>query len=292
MKSFKIAVCLSGQPRHWEFAAENIKKFFDYSNQQHFHYNLPIETHYFIHTWDTNTWRYPKSNHNNYVNVKNNDLESIKSEFNPIYIEQEEFDAEKFIIAWDPMFYSFWKSVMFKREYEIESDFSYDVVIKARLDVIYNQNEKIIFQQIRPGLNGLIPGICYTSRQINKFTYEFNYNTFDDVIFYADSRTMDIVSDLYHTYKIKHSPQKRFDINRSLNTDPSLFYGPGCLLYEHMISCGIHPTCNQVFDYTVVRSSSINCGLNSVSDYSEVKRRGNNWYMKIGDDTNGKEKLT
>lgn len=290
MKSFKIAVCLSGQARHWRLAAENIKKFFKYDTH-HFHFNGPIETDYFIHTWDTNTWRYPKSNHNVYENIKHNDIEDIRNEFNPKLIEQEEFNQEKYIRAWDSMFYSFWKSVMFKREYEINNNFTYDVVIKARLDVIYNPQQKINFQLINPGFNGLIPGICYTSLPINKFTYEFNYNNFDDVIFYGDSRTMDIVSDLYHTYKIKHSPQKRFDMSKSINTDASLYYGPGCLLYDHMVSCGIHPTNGDIFEYSVVRSTSVNCGLNSILDYNEIKKRGIEWYVIPGEEKTKTNKL-
>lgn len=284
MKSFKIAVCLSGQARHWKVASENIISFFNYNNTHHFHANIPIETDYFIHTWDTNTWRYPKTFHNVFENIKHNDFEEIKNTYNPKFIEQEEFDEKKFILAWDPMFYSFWKSIMFKRDYELENNFTYDVVIKARLDVIYNLQQKIKFNEIKPSVNGLTPGICYTSQPITKFSYEFNYNNFDDVIFYGDSRTMDIISDLYHTYKIKHSPQKRFDIAKSLNTDTSLFYGPGCLLYEHMINCGIYPTNREIFEYVVVRSTAVQENLNSIKDYEEIKRKGIEWYAPVGEE--------
>lgn len=283
MKSFKIAVCLSGQARHWKFAAENIKMFFDYSHTHHFHYNIPIETDYFIHTWDTNTWRLPKTNHTVYENVKHNDKKDIEETFNPKFIEQEEYSQDRFggdwdFRAWDPMFYSFWKSVFFKRNYELENDITYDVVIKARLDTIYNPQQKIKFPEINPSVDGLMPGICYTSLPVNKFTYEFNCDGFDDVIFYGDSRTMDIVSDLYHTYQIRHSPQKRFEINKSINTDPSLYYGPGCLLYDHMINSGVYPTFRDKFDYVVVRSTSVVDNLNSITDYDEIKKRGLEWY--------------
>jgi hypothetical protein len=278
MKSFKIAVCLSGQARHWKIAAENIKMFFNYSDTHHFHYNVPIETDYFIHTWDTNTWRYPKTHHATYENVKHNDKKDIEDTFNPKFIEQEEFNQDKFESAWDPMFYSFGKSVMFKRIYELENNITYDVVVKARLDTIYNPQQKIKFQEINPSIDGLMPGICYTSLPVNKFIYEFNCDGFDDVIFYADSRTMDIVSDLYDTYKIKHSPQKRFEFNKSINTDASLYYGPGCLLYDHMINSGIYPTHREKFEYVVVRSTSAVDNLNSIIYYDEIKKRGFEWY--------------
>jgi hypothetical protein len=268
MRTIKIAVCLSGQSRYWKLASENIKSFFNYNN---------VQTDYFIHTWDTNTWRKPKTHHGVFENIKHNDYQLIKDEFNPIFIEQEEFNQEKYLYAWDPMFYSFWKSVMFKREHEITENFIYDVIIKARLDVVYDLNKKINFDNI-------IPGMCYTSVPINKFSYEFNYNNFDDVIFYGDSKTMDIVSDLYHTYQIKHSQKVRFDLFKSLHTEASLYYGPGCLLYEHMVSCGIHPTTKEILEYAVVRSGVIDANLNSITDFEKIKKIYYNWYLIPGEE--------
>ena len=48
---FRIAVCLSGQARYWQAAVSNIRKFFE-TDQLDPTYNLPVETDYFIHTWE------------------------------------------------------------------------------------------------------------------------------------------------------------------------------------------------------------------------------------------------
>jgi len=281
MKSFKIAVCLSGQARHWKIATENIKKFFDYSALHQFHTKTPIETHFFIHTWDINTWRYPKSEHKHYYSEKHNDLESIKEAFKPKAIRQDTWDHNIFVRAWDSMFYSFEKSVLLKREYELQNNINYDAVVKARLDVIYNPSQQIPFHKIYPGIDGLIPGMCYSSNPINKFTYEYNYNNFDDVLFYADSRTMDMVSRLYESYKKLHNPEVTKQLIDGLNIDPSLFYGPGCLLYDYMVRMGIHPSVGEIIEYVVVRSTAASQNLHSINDFKKIKEYHTDWYMQI-----------
>lgn len=282
MNSFKIAVCLSGQARHWKVAAANIKKFFDYSKVHQFHRNVPIETDFFIHTWDINTWRYPKQMHTNYYNEKHEDLEGIKQAFSPKAIKQETWDKDLFIRAWDSMFYSFEKSLLLKREYELQNNINYDAVIKARLDIVYDPNQQIPFHAIYPGITGLVPGMCYSSKPINKFTYEFNYNTFDDVLFYGDSRTMDLVGGLYKAYKKIHNPEALKQLENGRNVDPSLFYGPGCLLYDYMTRMGIHPAVGEpTIDYAVVRSTAAAENLDSIENFQKIKEHHAKWYMEI-----------
>ena len=284
MSSFKVAVCLSGQARHWKTAAPNIKKFFDYSNLVQYHKNVPIETDYFIHTWNVNTWRYPKQIHTSFYNEEHNDLEGIKQAFNPKAIKQETWAEDLYVRAWDSMFYSFERSLLLKREYELANNISYDAVIKARLDTVYDPTQQIPFHAIHPGINGLIPGMCYTVRPINKFTYEYNYNSFDDVIFYGDSRTMDLVGSLYRAYKKIHNPEATKQITHGINVDPTLFYGPGCLLYDYMTRMGIHPTVGELLiDYAVVRSTAANSNLDSIADFQKVKEHHTNWYLEIED---------
>lgn len=274
MKTFKVAICLSGQSRHWRISSKNIKKFFETNKTQNI-FNVPIEYDYFIHTWDTNTWRYPKTHHTVFYDEKHNDKDDIEKEFNPIYIEQEEWDDSKYLRAWDPLFYSFYRSLMLKRQYEIEKNFEYDVVVKARLDVIYNPHFTFNIQNMNPGFDGLMPGICYNIHLVNKFPNEFNYNSFDDVIFYGDSRTMDMVGTIYHSYQKLYDDQ-RFNY---YNMNPSLFYGPGSLLYEHMINMSIHPESSFYVEYCVVRSTALENGqLDSITDYEKIKEYSINWY--------------
>jgi len=267
-KTYKIAVCLSGQARHWRIAAENIKQYFDFSER----YSPTITTDYFIHTWDTNTWRYPKRDHWFFDEDKHQDEEEIKSTFAPKYFVQEKWISENFTRAWDPMFYSFAESLILKRNYEIENHFEYDLVIKARLDVIYTPNLKFPLMTVNPG-------VCYSSKPISKFPTEFNGNNFDDVIYYGDSRTMDLVGSLFDTYRVLHNPTHLANQQQSENLDPTIYYGPGCLIYDHCMKLNIATDGSRIFDYVVVRSTAAERGLHSIKDFEEIRRLGIEWYI-------------
>ena len=124
----KIAICMSGQLRQWEMAKENQKWFWETSK------GLGVtQIDYFIHTW-------------NY----SGDREGVSQPYITRDVSQEEFDnvvdwykPKKYFLDdkkqnyfyesdhWSSLFYSMAQSIMLKREYEIENDFEYDVVIKS-----------------------------------------------------------------------------------------------------------------------------------------------------------------
>lgn len=265
----RIAVCFSGQARFWKECVDNIKFFFGSTHNPEFN-NIPIVVDFFIHTWDTNTWRYPKTDHSIFHNVKHDDGSSIAAAYEPKGFQVEQWEQPLFPRAWDSMFYSFAKSLMLKRNYELQHNFQYDVVVKARLDVVYNPRLRFPLQRITPKT-------CYTCN-IDKFPLEFNYNNFDDVIFYGDSPTMDLVGDLYHSYKQAHSSDQLDENTAKLNLDPTSCYGPGCLLYDHMISMGIHPEKRPNIDYAVMRSTAAAHRLDALTDYDIVKQTWIDWY--------------
>ena len=267
---FRIAVCLSGQPRHWQMAVENIKQFFEFS-RPHDTYNLPIETDYFIHTWDINTWRFPKQGHQHFVNESHNDEELIRAAYNPKAMIQESWDPKLYIRAWDSMFYSHARSLMLKRDYELTNNIQYDMVVKSRFDTIYNPRHKL-------PLDILAPKTCY-SPHISLMAAEFNYNNFDDVVFFGNSPTMDLVGDLYHTFKILHSRENVMNNVSTINRDITMYYGPGCLLYKHMVNLGIHPERRHTFDYAIVRSTAVDVNLDGIKDYDEIRKRWFDWYI-------------
>lgn len=280
---FRIAVCLSGQPRYWNIAAENIKNYFNFDINPHT--GLEAETDYFIHTWDTNTWRKPKEHHHIFENVKHNDKDKIIEAFNPIRFEQEEFIAENFHRAWDPMFYSHVKSLMLKRNYELDFDFEYDLVIKARLDVVYDPDTKFPIQPLYPSLT------CYSSN-ISKFPSEFNSNNFDDVIFWGNSPTMDLVGDQYHSFILDNGKiPTAYGITPVLSGPPgstatfypedlnvTTFLGPGTLLYDHMKKLEVRMEKIGIA-YAVVRSTAVDANLDPMKDYAEVRRKWFEWYV-------------
>lgn len=270
-RKFRIAVCFSGQARYWQESAANIKRFFEFEHP-HPENGLDVETDYFIHTWDTNSWRKPKTDHSVYEDVKHNDKDAIIETYKPKGFIQQEYHKDVFKRAWDPMFYSFARSLILKRDYELEHDFQYDLVIKARLDVIYDPSHKFPLQRVWPGT-------CYTSTPISKFATEFNYNNFDDVLFYGDSPTMDLLGDLYLSHKTARPMEYQYKNQRGLNLDKVLWLGPGCLLYNYMIGLSIHPTCVNPFEYAVMRSTAVEAKLDPIYNYQEIRRKWFEWYI-------------
>lgn len=269
---YRIAVCFSGQPRYWRTAEQNIKQFFNPPGRRHPDTGQPLQVDFFIHTWNINTWRKPKTDHSIYEEVEHSDREDLIKAFNPVAFQQENFDRQKYPRSWDPMFYSLSKSLLLKREHELNNDFEYDLVIKARLDVIYPPH--IHFPLMR-----IWPGVCYTITPISKFPSEFNYNNFDDVLFYGDSKTMDLVGDLYATYKTLHTPEAIDKNEASFNLDTTLWYGPGCLLYEHLTNLSIHPDGSRGFEYAVVRSTAVDDNLDGINDYDKIRKKWFEWYI-------------
>ncbi len=259
----------------WEWSLKNIKNYFEDTDSV-----LPvkgkIEVDYFMHCWDTDTWRHPHKPRNfKPLDSKHGDYEKIVNAYNMKSAVLEEYSDDKFILAWDPLFYSFSKSVALKRQYELDNDFEYDLVIKARLDTVYNPASKF------PYLNECVnQRTVYAPYNIMQFSNEFNYWNFDDVIFYGHSNTMDIVADIYKRNKTIHT-QEYID-EHVLRSDYALdynFYGPGCMLYDHIIKTGLradYPR-HQPIRYKVSRMTMKH--LDALTDWDDIFNLANDWYI-------------
>ena len=269
LKQKRVAICFSGQIRDWQFAKKNILNFFSPSNQSN------IKVDYFIHTWDTNTWRYPKTNHPIFKDKKHNDLNQFLEAYSPVKYHMSVYDANDWKLAWDPLFYSFEYSVLLKQQYELENNFVYDIVVKARPDVVYNPGTPFPFHE------NISSGTCYTSTFITRFPSEFNKPCFDDVMFFGDSKTMDLMSGLYKYYDLKNKPSRCEEMSStpSVDVDTNIHLGPGTLLYQYAVSNNIHPDCKYYIDYAVVRSTMKGKGLDSVDDYDKIKKIAGDWYI-------------
>jgi hypothetical protein len=187
----------------------------------------------------------------------------------------EHYEENKFKLAWDPLFYSFAKSIFLKRQYELQNDFEYDLVIKARLDIVYDPKTKFPYQLY------VGPRIAYTSHNPHHFPREFNYWNFDDVIFYGNSCTMDMIGDLYKSHKILYTKQYTKSLEQNHDIDPAAsWYGPGCMIYDYCVSAGIRlDYANPSIAYKVSRSTMIDANIDSIRDWSEVVKLGNDWYI-------------
>lgn len=249
---FKIAICLSGHSKHWNTTAENIKNYFNFKNNTDL--GIDIETDYFIHTWDTACLG---------ETVKHNDKDKIIETFNPVNFEQEDFIKENFNRAWEHLFYGHSKCLMLKRNHELDLDFEYNLVIRIKFGVLYDEDNKFSLQKIYPSMT------CYTSR-IYKTPIEFNSNSFDDNIFWGNSLTMDLVGDQYYSFleangklpteHIIYPPipfSERSENVRIVNEDLNIseFLGPASLLYDHMKKIEIRPEQMKI-SYTVISDAN------------------------------------
>ena len=173
----KIAICLSGQMRAAIYAWPNIKNFLG---------KLIDSTDFFIHTWDLNSekpvWGDQTSFRKKFV-IPNNELLEYINIYKPKKYEIENVslddDNSMDYFKW----HSLVKSIQLKQEYETINDFTYDIVIKLRPDMIvdpaisiYNIIDQLDFTDNILFCNDVINGMA------------------DDVIWFANSTVMDAIS--------------------------------------------------------------------------------------------------
>jgi hypothetical protein len=276
----RVAVCLSGQPRTWRTAKDNILSYFDLKDRG-------IEVDYFIHTWDTNQYR--KKNDINWVSrknekVTNTEKNELANAFNAVSIEMEEYKDGTHVTLWASLLYSFMKSVWLKRKYEIENDFRYDLVIKARTDINYaldgicNLNFPVNKFHIHPVQHLTAYS---TIPVIPRFPTEFNYPCFDDVLFYSNSSTMDIIANCYRWYSNIIRENGELQTKGKYIQDSTYWYGPGTILYKYLIENGIHPEGYRFIQYYVVRKEVEEHKLHSVKDWKDISEFNKEWYDSV-----------
>ena len=268
----RVAVCLSGQARTWRTAKENILKYFDLTE-------AGIQVDYFIHTWDINQYR--RKDHITWLDredekVLPTEKEDLIKAFNPITIELEEYRKEDYVSLWAALLYSFMKSVWLKRQHEIENDFRYDLVIRARTDINYFQEGicNLHFPHNKFYAHPVQHLTGYSTMPIlNRFATEFNAPCFDDVFFYSNSTTMDIISNCYRWYTdiVKTGDEQH----------PAYRYGPGTILYRYLVERGIHPQGYRSILYYVVRKDVEEYGLHSLDNWKDIRDFSHEWYASI-----------
>lgn len=280
--TYNIAVCLSGQSRTWRAAKENIINYFDVKINKD--KNCKVNVDYFIHTWDTNSYRNKTQPRWENVDCKidnPNEESEIKFAFKPKLMEYETYNSDAFLEAWEGMFYSFMKSVELKRRYELMKDMTYDMVIKTRFDINFPQEgvNKFGLPINKFYVHSLKPFTAYASSPTpTRFPNEFNQVCFDDVFFYGDSTTMDITAQLYRWYKKIMNVGREQKVTQEFVQFPEFYYGPGTLLYKYLTNWNIHPYAEHANPYYVVRKEAEDKGLHSINDWQEIFNISKDWY--------------
>ena len=272
----RIAVCISGQPRTWRVSHKNIQNYFDIDG---------VDVDYFIHTWDTNTYRGKDETADKKMIFKTIESEEhdINECFNPKGFIFEKFKSDDFGYYF-PLFYSFMKSVWLKRKYELENDFVYDIVIKTRFDINFWQEgiNKVGEPLNKFYIHKIMPLVAYNANELfEKFALEFNAINFDDVFFYSDSHTMDLITNIYWWYRKIVKRSEESINNGSWVKDNEYYYGPGTLLYRYLTNHNIHMRCDIVIPYYVVRKECEFLNLDSVKDWVEIKDISHDFYWDI-----------
>lgn len=154
----RIAICLSGQSRTWEYCIDSIQSFLK---------DDEYEIDYFIHTWDINDYRpiETKNGEERYFYKSDLNIEKYIQFYNPKSYKIQSFELfqkklEKIKI---PKYhyadsvnmlnqmYSFKQSIVLKRLYERKNNFKYDIVLKVRPDLFF------VYDSLRKNLELLEP---------------------------------------------------------------------------------------------------------------------------------------
>lgn len=267
MNVFRIAVCMSGQPRTWRVAYKNIQHHFDIPSVTIFGREYRVEVDYFIHAWNRNTWNRWKEGRAEIVSDE--EQEEIKRLYKPkgFIVEAQAPDYDRGVnYLWLPLFDSFSKSVHLKRSYEIANGFEYDMVFKSRLDVIFDPRFKC-------RIHDLQPLTVYSDRKLDKFLNEYYSSHLSDLVFYSDSHTMDIIAGIDRFYRRIHSPDVNAERHNTNEADDGwLALGPGTLLYRYVVMKGILPIYNSYKAMgIIVREQALRENLDSIEDFERIQ---------------------
>lgn len=257
----KIAVCLSGQPRTIKYTTENIKLYFS----EH-------DTDFFCHAWDYNTYK-----RKNLSQGSNNlidgiyweedspaDIQEVIYALNTLLPKKTVIEGLKSLphtMEWSSMFYSLMMANHYKKIYEKENNFRYDLVFRARYDTIFNPAGKL---QVPMGIYDKDNYLDVYGLFRNRMASEYSRMNLSDYCFYGSSTAMDILCD---TYKYAYRNIRRKDDWCPL--------GPGTMLSEICDTYNID-FIGKVFSCSIYRKEMI--PKDSIEDYREISEFSNSFY--------------
>lgn len=242
----RVAVCLSGQPRTWKSCYPTWIELFKRWN---------IDPDFFCHMWDFNSSS-SLLQHQNFeeqfpdILISDEEKAEFISTIKPkkIVFQAKKDDFGDFenvpnrIGSWThSQFYSMWRATNLKRQYEIENDFEYDVVIRMRAD-------NFIVGSTPPLPAKLAPSTIYSIHNVqvdpNTRTYRMA-----DIFFVADSLTYDHVAKFHDAlHYIDRSHIFKNVVDREIPEFP-----PECALYYYCASIGINNMAFPPFHIKIMR---------------------------------------
>lgn len=259
----RIAICLSGQLRKWEMGIENQKWFWTTANKDN------VEIDYFGHTW-TYSWDRPGvSQEYTQRDVTTEELQRYQEAYNFKKLSVDNRDQQSFRgnDHWSALFYSFSKSLQNKREYEIENNFIYDVVIKSRPDVLFSPTDsfKVPF---------LENNVIHTSHG-GIMNLEYHMYNFSDILFLGNSYSMDLLNNLYF-YRQEGIEDKNIAYKKNIHV-----MGPGTLMHEYFRDYGLTPRFGTA-PHTILLKEGCPEGLDLFveEEFEQMREYWQSWYVK------------
>ena len=268
----RIAVCLSGQLRNWELA---------YHNQMIHWIHGEHDVDYFTHTWNYSGDRTHISHDYVYRDIDDNEYDRFIQIYKPkksiLESKKQEFFYDN--DHWSSLFYSFSKSILLKREYELENNFEYDIVVKSRPDVIFNPFAKPTWPwALTPNKHELdFFKETYSDNKLftthtGSMPHEFDMFNINDCVFLSNSYTMDLMMNIYF-----YRQQK---INKNIpNYKNYAIMGPGVLMNEYCHDYGITPMVGLDFLETLIKDGCpTDLDLLTQDGYQSMNRYFRDWY--------------
>lgn len=253
----RIAVCLSGQPRTFQYCAENIKQFFSGDYQVDF----------FGHSWNTDSYKI-SSNLRDTIHQPA-DFSNLKSAIDLMDFKEFKIgvlDPKKSYV--ESLFYSAYICNHLKKQYEQKNNFKYDIVFKTRFDVIFKPGvvfkPSFLMTQLK-GLHNYTAQLDLFTGNMERFAMEYSRINISDIWYYGHSWAMDAISDIY--WFIKNIPYAVDDINN---------FGPGVYLDEFSSKFNLRFYAdNQVS--TIYRLNAV--PLNPLTDYDTINEHNMKIYL-------------
>jgi hypothetical protein len=239
----KIAICISGQPRTWEKCLPNLLKFISRLNN---HFNATTDI--FCHAWDFNTTPHAVRMAGEASGIQDDstvlsqeEKQKLINTLQPIsyLFENQETSKQKAkdliqkgmshinehgetILDWaGSQFYGVMRAASLKKKHESDNGFKYDMCIKFRYDLFFDDNQIDWFFN-ENNTDATIPeyNLIYACH-VGADGSQFPFHRMGDLFWYADSVTFDRICDFYRWIPI--IGKKSFN-NNLVATEHALYF--------------------------------------------------------------------
>lgn len=239
MKFGKVAICLSGQLRTGLKAHPSFVKFFS---------SLP-NYDVFYHTWELSPTESSK----------------LKELYNPVSCLEESSLNRTDESSFGNMLYSILMANELKKRYEIKNNFRYDLVIKTRFDLVFPETSIFPIENFWPRT------IYSTGGNVGINHTDYENHGISDVLFWGDSQSMDIATNVYRYYKFT-TLTKNIYLRDGYKIDPKDYYlSPGTLIYQRTVEKNVaHMRVNGVGEVPWREDIA---HLDPIKDYHKIRER-------------------